>query len=165
MPKQRRTLGKKSKQIGSKGNIKIAKPQMTLTGFEHTASNLALKKKLDTGSIRPEFQDIVSSARRSRSRVSRDSYRDGLQNPPSESKSARSTTRDGFQALEADDVPPMNEDISSHNDAIADEPFITSGAELDEVKDKLACNAALPPGCDPDELNPKNYAFLPSCWT
>ena len=63
MPKQRRTLGKKSKQIGSKGNIKIAKPEMTMTGFEHTASNLALKKKLDTGSIRPEFQDIVSSAK------------------------------------------------------------------------------------------------------
>ena len=61
----------------------------------------------------------------------------------------------------------MNEDISSHNDAIADEPIITSGAELDgEVrKDKLACVATLPPGCDPDELNPKNYAFLPSCWT
>lgn len=55
MPKQRRTLGKNSKQVGSKGNIKIAKPQMTLTGFEHTQSTLALKKKLDTGSIRPEF--------------------------------------------------------------------------------------------------------------
>ena len=138
---------------------------MTLTGFEHTQSNLALKKKLETGSMRPEFQDVMSSARRSRSRVSRDSYRDDLQNPPSEGKSARSTTRDGFQALEADDVPPMNEDISSHNDAIADEPIITSGGDFDEINARLACNAALPPGCDPDELNPKNYAFLPSCWT
>ena len=59
----------------------------------------------------------------------------------------------------------MNEDISSHHDAIADEPIITSGADLDEVKDRHACVAALQPGCDPEELNPKNYAFLPSCWT
>lgn len=59
----------------------------------------------------------------------------------------------------------MNEDISSHHDATADEPIVTSGADLDEVKDKFACNAVLAPGCDPEELNPKNYAFLPSCWT
>ena len=40
MPKQRRTLGKKSKQVGSKGAIKIAAPEMTRTGFEHTAKSL-----------------------------------------------------------------------------------------------------------------------------
>ena len=138
---------------------------MTLTGFEHTQSNLNLKKKLETGSIRPEFQDIVSSARRSRSRVSRDSYRDDLQNPPSEGKSARSTTRDAFQVIEADEVPPMNEDISSNDDAAdADEPIILSG-ELEDIKEKLACMSYVPPGGDPHELNPKNYAFLPSCWT
>ena len=47
MPKQRRTLGKNSKQIGSKGTIKIAKPEMTLTGFEHTQKSIMTKKKLD----------------------------------------------------------------------------------------------------------------------
>lgn len=62
-------------------------------------------------------------------------------------------------------MPPMNEDISSQDDAIADEPFITSGGELDDVRDRMAHMAALPPGCDPDELNPKNYAFIPSTWT
>lgn len=125
MPKQRRTLGKNSKQVGSKANIKIAKPEMTMTGFEHTQSNLNLKKKLDTGSIRPDLQDVVSS-RRSRSRYSaRDSYRDDLQNPPSEGKSARSMTRDGFQVIEADDVPPMNEDISSNDEGlVGDEPIV-----------------------------------------
>ena len=128
MPKQRRTLGKKSKQIGSKGNIAIAAPEMTLTGFEHTAENLYMKKKLDAGSVRPEFQDIVSS-RKSRSRFSgRDSFREDLQNPPSEGKSARSMTRDGFQVIEADEVPPMNEDISSNEgDAIVVEPILDSG--------------------------------------
>ena len=141
MPKQRRTLGKNSKQVGSKGNIKIAKPTMTLTGFEHTQSNLNLKKKLDTGSIRPDFQDIVSSARRSRSRASGDYYRDDLQNPPSEGKTDRSTTRDGFQALEADEVPPMNEDIRSNDDSVdGDEPMVESGKRY-ETEDKLACNA------------------------
>ena len=67
--------------------------------------------------------------------------------------------------IEADEVPPMNEDISSNDDAgIEDEPMIASG-DLVVVRDKLACNATLRDGCDPDELNPKNYAFLPSCWT
>ena len=69
---------------------------MTQTGFEHTAKNLAAKKKLATSNLRPEFQDVISSSRRSRSRVSRDSYREDLHNPPSEGKSARSTNRDAF---------------------------------------------------------------------
>ena len=47
MPKQRRTLGKNSKQIGSKGSIKIAQPEMTMTGFEHTAYNINEKRRLD----------------------------------------------------------------------------------------------------------------------
>ena len=55
MPKQRRTLGKNSKQIGSKGTIKIAAPEMTLTGFAHTKQSITMKKKLDMGSVRPEF--------------------------------------------------------------------------------------------------------------
>ena len=101
---------------------------MTLTGFEHTAENIYMKKKLDAGSIRPEFQDVVSS-RKSRSRISgRDSWRDDLHNPPSEGKSARSMTRDGFQVIEADEVPPMNEDISSNEgDPVVVEPIADSG--------------------------------------
>ena len=167
MPEQRRTLGKNSKQIGSKGSIKIAKPEMTLTGFEHTAKSIAMKKKLETGSVRPEFQDILSSARRSRSRFSRDSYREDLANPPSEGKSARSLGRE-FQVIEANEVPPMNEDISSQEDAnnaaIVDEPQIESG-ELETLKERLAWNAQVQPGCPPSELDPKNYTYLPSYWT
>lgn len=87
-----------------------------------------MKRKLDAGSIRPEFHDVVSS-RKSRSRISgRDSFREDLQNPPSEGKSARSMTRDGFQVIEADEVPPMNEDISSNEGAdIVVEPIVDSG--------------------------------------
>lgn len=133
MPKQRRTLGKNSKQVGSKANIKIAKPQMTMTGFEHTASNLALKQKLDEGSVRPEFIDVMSSSRRHRSRVSGDSYRDDLQNPPSEGKSARSMTRGDFQVIELDEVPPMNEDITSQDENEEEEPIIES-QELELLK-------------------------------
>lgn len=59
----------------------------------------------------------------------------------------------------------MNEDISSQEeDADPVEQAIDS-AELSILKEKLACNAMVPQGCDPDELNPKNYAYLPSCWT
>ena len=59
----------------------------------------------------------------------------------------------------------MNEDISSHdeNDA-AMEPVIESG-DLQVLREKLACNTLVDQGCDPEELNPRNYAFLPSCWT
>jgi len=53
--------------------------------------------------------------------MSRDSYREDLQNPPSEGKSAR----DGFQVMEANEIPPMNEDISSNDGgASGDEPGI-----------------------------------------
>lgn len=77
--------------------------------------------------------------------MSRDSYREDLQNPPSEGKSARSLGRDGnFQVIEADDVPPMNEDISSQEeDADPMEQAIDS-AELSILKEKLACNALVP---------------------
>lgn len=42
MPRQRKTLGRQSvsKNAQSKASIKIAKPDMTLTGFEHTAKNI-----------------------------------------------------------------------------------------------------------------------------
>mmetsp|Transcript_30403 Transcript_30403/g.40420 ORF Transcript_30403/g.40420 Transcript_30403/m.40420 type:complete len:159 (+) Transcript_30403:1411-1887(+) len=137
---------------------------MTLTGFEHTSKSIAMKKKLDTGSIRPEFQDIISSSRRSRSRMSRDSYREDLQNPPSEGKSGRSTNRDAFQVIEANEVPPMNADIISQDENAIEEPVIES-ADLSMEKQRLACNVVLPQGCEPEELNPRNYAYLPSCWT
>lgn len=139
---------------------------MTLTGFEHTAKSLAQKKKLDTGSIRPEFQDIISSSRRPRSRMSQNSYREDLHNPPSEVKSVRSITRDGFQVIDVNEVPPMNEDICSQDDGgqIGDEPHIESG-DLSVLKERQACVAELPHGCEPVELNPRNYAHLPSCWT
>ena len=80
MPKQRRTMGKNSKQIGSKGSIKIAQPEMTLTGFEHTAKSLNDKRRLEEQALNKDFgQDLLSSARRSRSRASRgDSYREDL---------------------------------------------------------------------------------------
>lgn len=166
MPKQRRTLGKNSKNIGSKGTIKIAKPEMTMTGFEHNQKTILMKKKLDTGSVRPEFVDIMSSSRRSRSRVSRDSFREDLQNPPSEGKSGRSTTRDAFQVIQANELPPMNAEISSNdeNGCNIDEPIIESG-DLYTIREKLACNNGLPAGCPPEELDPKNYKYLPSCWT
>ena len=163
MPKQRRTFGKNSKQIGSKGNIKIACPEMTLTGFEHPSKTIAMKKKLDTVSICSEFQDAISSGRRSRSRISLDSFREDLQNQPSEGKSGRSTNRDGFQVIEPSEVPPMNEDIILQDEKPdLDEPGIVTA---ETVNQKATCENVLPHGCDPDELNPKNYAFLPSCWT
>ena len=39
---------KRGKNASSKGNIKIAKPEMTAKGFEHTQENINAKKKLDS---------------------------------------------------------------------------------------------------------------------
>ena len=44
MPKQNRAFGKKLKtKQAPKSAIKIAKPEMTQTGFEHTKTNLKEK--------------------------------------------------------------------------------------------------------------------------
>jgi len=60
----------------------------------------------------------------------------------------------------------MNAEISSNDDnaGTMDEPIIESG-DLYTNKEKLACNNGLPAGCPPEELDPKNYKYLPSCWT
>jgi len=121
---------------------------MTLTGFEHTSKSLAMKKKLDTAPVRPEFQDIISSSRMSRSRKSRDSYREDLQNPPSEGKSARSTNRDGFQVIEANEVPPMNADISSNDENATEEPAVETAERVSDQYGRLACAVMVPPGGD-----------------
>ena len=98
MPERRRSLGKNKKDAGSKGCIKIAKPEMTLTGFKHTATTMSRKQKLNMKDIdAPQFQDVMSSSRRSqrsRSKASHVSF-DELQNPPSEDKS-QSDPREGF---------------------------------------------------------------------
>ena len=73
-------------------------------------------------------------------------------------------TRDGFQVIELDEVPPMNEDISYQEENEEVEPIVDQ-QELDALKQKLAFIGQVKPGCDPDELNPRNYGYLPSCWT
>lgn len=42
MPKQRKILGRQTsaKNAASKASIRIAKPEMTLTGFEHSKKNI-----------------------------------------------------------------------------------------------------------------------------
>ena len=45
-------------------------------------------------------------------------------------------TRDGFQVIELDEVPPMNEDITSQEDEEV-EPIVDS-QELEAIKQKLA---------------------------
>ena len=83
---------KRGKNASSKGNIKIAKPEMTAKGFEHTQENINAKKKLDSKVFHQSDLDVLESGRRSRSRHSQNvSYRDyDLANPPSEGKSNRS---------------------------------------------------------------------------
>lgn len=97
MPKQRRTLGPKAKNISSKGAIAIAKPEMTLTGFEHSkkTQNLLSKLKENEG-IKAEFGDIINSSRRSHSKHSagQHSFREDLANPPSEGKSTQRSARE-----------------------------------------------------------------------
>jgi len=74
--------------------------------------------------------------------------------------------RDGFQVIEADEVPPMNEEIDSdvENALVGGDNLLDSAGDFDQ-RGNQACNNVVPDGCDPEELNPRNYAFLPSCWT
>ena len=71
---------------------------------------------------------MLSSARRSRSRKSGDSYREDLQNPPSEGKSA--TARSGQYGIEAQEVPPFNQDIEEFDDLVEDEPNLADGESM-----------------------------------
>jgi len=79
MPIERRALGK-----SGGGSIRIAKPEMTLTGFKHTATTMSRKSKLDMHGIDvPQFVDIASSRRSSRRSHSHVSFND-VANPASE---------------------------------------------------------------------------------
>ena len=100
MPKQNRPLTKKGKQAAPKPAIKIAKPEMTLTGFEHTKESLKEKARLTRKSIEHETK---SESRRSRSQSVRS--RD-LRNPDSESESG-SDFKQSF-GIGKGDAPPMN---------------------------------------------------------
>jgi len=62
MPKQNRPLTKKGeKEQPAKPAIKIAKPDMTLSGFEHTQKNLKEKERLN----QEPHLDMGASSRRS----------------------------------------------------------------------------------------------------
>jgi hypothetical protein len=155
MPAQRRALGK-----SGGGSIRIAKPEMTLTGFKHTATTMSRKSKLDMHGIdMPQFVDIASSSRRSRSKHSHVSF-DDVANPASEDGSEHT----GFQALDPEDLPPVGREIENDSDDDQVEPGQTpaNGAVATHATN---AQAKLPTGCDPLLLNPRNYSFVPSQWT
>lgn len=99
--------GGKPEKTVSKPKIKIAKPEMTLTGFEHTKENLRMKDKLARSERNTEM-DRASESKRSRSQSVRS--RD-LRNP--ESASETSSNRAGSFGINKADVPPMNEEIEN----------------------------------------------------
>lgn len=161
MPRERRTL-KSTKNASSKGNIKIAAPQMTLTGFEHTNENIQTKKKLDKKEMKSSDFEVLDSGRRSRSRHSQNvSYRNYTDNPPSEGKSNRSQSIRGNFAIEGD-VPmdqEINQDlVSNHSGNV----IMASKEDLLGVNDVDPMTEQAAHGCDPRELDPRNYAFIPS---
>ena len=61
--------------------------------------------------------------------------------------------------MEPKDAPPLNQDIiSDHsgNDILADQDL------RDAIPDADKQFNILPPGCDPNALNPRNYTYIPS---
>lgn len=120
MPPQRRALKKKGEETeAAKGSIKIAKAEMTLTGFKHTATTMSRKQKLMTKDFDAKSaKSGMSSSRRSRRTPSHVSYEDDLHNPPSEDRS-QSAAREGFHVLDPNEVPPLNEELDvESNDEI-----------------------------------------------
>ena len=111
-----------------------------------------------------QFVDVMSSSRRSRSKHSHVSYQD-LQNPSSEDRS-QSARREGFQVIDPAELPPMNEELEVDSD-LENEAGVLSPANAAGQQEHNPAEAAsaLPSGCDPVLLNPRNYSFVPSQWT
>jgi hypothetical protein len=100
MPKQNRPFGKKGEQVAVKPAIKIAKPEMTLTGFEHSKKVLKEKERLAKKQI--DMAETKSSSRRSRSHLS--SKSGDLRNP----NSVEDDSEQLDFSIDKADVPPMN---------------------------------------------------------
>lgn len=111
MPKENRPKSKgKDKKVAPppKPAIRIAKPEMTLTGFEHTKENLKAKKRLNKNQA-PSKVDPDSKSESRRSRTASVRSRD-LRNPDSESDSSSDHYQKTF-AIDKSDAPPMNQEI------------------------------------------------------
>lgn len=154
MPKENKPKGKDKKAAPpAKPAIRIAKPEMTLTGFEHTKDNLKAKKKLDKqASTRAE--DLKSESKRSRSHRSASVRSRDLRNPDSESDAS---SNHAF-AIDKADAPPMNQEI---DDARNEE---MNGKKATHAENRPA-ECEKPLARDPANLNPRNFAFMPSCFT
>ena len=65
--------------------------------------------------------------------------------------------------IDPNELPPMNQELDeqSDNDVGPQSPQNDTGAPQNPAE----AATALPGGCDPVLLNPKNYSFVPSQWT
>ncbi len=158
MPKQLRSTKKGEKKAQS--SIKIARPEMTLEGFQHLKSNLRKKELLNAGieARRPGEVDVVSKSALSKS--SRKSARHSLS--PSKQLGGLDDEPDASDDTDYRDIeqPPMNEEIEPSLDEKSsqqhpDDTLLQRG----EVYKKFG------PGVPTAALDPKNYAFVPSQWT
>jgi hypothetical protein len=160
MPKENRPKSKgKDKKVAPppKPAIRIAKPEMTLTGFEHTKENMKTKKRLNkqtAGKADPDSKSAKSESRRSRSQSVRSH---DLRNPDSASETSSNHYQQTF-AIDKADVPPMNQEIQDVR------PEDMMGSEMDNHEHRQA-ECERPLGKDPVHLNPRNFAFMPSCFT
>jgi hypothetical protein len=146
MPRENKKKGK------GKPAIKIAKPEMTLTGFEHSKSNLKEKKRLKNLKSEP---DTKSESKRSRTHSVPNS---DLRNPDSTSQTSSNHYQQTF-AIDKADAPPMNQEIK-HIESQLDVKL-----ETDLTHDEHVCECERPKERNPANLNPRNYAYMPSCHT
>jgi hypothetical protein len=57
----------------------------------------------------------------------------------------------------------MNEEIDVED--IQDNDEILRSLPENSAREVAACQMTAGENCDPEALNPRNYAFVPSCWT
>ena len=122
---------------------------MTLTGFQHTKDNLKLKDKLTNLS---ELDRATESRRSRRSKSVRSS---DLRNPDSASETS---SHAGAFGINKADAPPMGVEIENAD-------LEEMSAQDMEHQENQACACERPRERDPANLNPKNFAFLPPCYT
>lgn len=107
MPKQMKPM-KKGQKVDSNPKIKIAKPEMTLTGFEHSKKTILKKERLIIKAKKTEQIEVVSRSNRSKS-SRKSSLRASSKNIDD------SDEEDGSENASDISHPPMNEDIESLN--------------------------------------------------
>ena len=164
MPPERKRMGQ-----STKGSIRIAKPEMTLHGFQHTNQNLIKKRRNDEQlQMENDAMNAPHSMGGTQSHLSK-ATRSDINNQSDFKMSERgSRNADLLQHMsENQDLEGNGEDIVFMDENLQGNEDAQHNAQMQQQQDEgsTTCIMALKNGATIDELNPRNYAYVPSCWT